>query len=358
MALTNRERFERTMRYQAVDHPPLILDAPWPRTIERWHREGWPKGVSLEDYFQVEPYRTVNVGPATRIWPGWEERTLEVVGTQRFFIDTRGIKCVTGADYQEGIHYLEYPIRGSEDKSWLDARLNPDDPTRWQNGWDRKLASLHPGDDLGTIEFGSFYGDLHEHMGTERMSLIFFDDPDFVHWYNDRMASCAERAITKLLPDDRIVFMSGHEDMAFKNGPLISPDMFREFLVPYYRRTVGAARARGQTLFSMDSDGNLDLLIPLWLEAGINLLNPMEVAAGMDVVRLRAQYGKDLLMLGGIDKRALIAGKAEIRKEVLSKEAVIREGGYIPRLDHTVAPDIPWEHYKYYVATLKELYGM
>lgn len=356
--MNNRERFERTMRFEPVDHPPIILDAPWPRTIERWRREGWPEGVSLCDYFEVEPFNTVNVGPATRIWPGWEETTLETTADYRVFIDSRGIKCITGKDYMEGIHYLDYPIKGSEDKAWLDARLDPDDPTRWQNGWDKRLASLHPGNDLGTLEFGSFFGDLHEHMGTERTSLIFFDDPDFVHWYNDRMASCAERAIERLLPDARVVFMSGHEDMAFKNGPFISPAMFREFLTPYYRRTVGAARARGQTLFSQDSDGNLDQLIPLWLEVGINLINPLEVAAGMDVVRLRAEYGRDLLMIGGIDKRALIAGREQIRREVLSKEKVIREGGYIPRLDHTVAPDISWEHYGYYIATLKELYGI
>jgi uroporphyrinogen decarboxylase len=356
--MTNRERFENTMRYAPVDHPPLILDAPWPRTIERWHREGWPAGVSLYDYFNLEPFNTVNVGPASRIWPGWVEHTLEVKGDDRFFIDSRGIRCRTGKDYQEGIEYLEYPVKGRADQAWLDARMNPDDPTRWDNGWGQRLASLDPSTDLGTIEFGSFFGDLHEHTGTERMCMLLFEEPDFVHWYNDRIAACAERAIERMLPDDRIVFMSGHEDMAFKNGSFISPEMFREFLTPYYRRTVGAARARGQTLFQMDSDGNLDQLIPQWLELGVNLITPMEAAAGMDVARLRSEFGRGLLMLGGIDKRALIAGGEQIRREVQAKERVIRDGGYIPRLDHSVSPDISWENYKTYVATLKALYGM
>jgi uroporphyrinogen decarboxylase len=356
--VNNRERFENTMRYASVDHPPVILDVPWPRTRERWHREGWPEGVSLYAYFELEPFDTVNVGPASRIWPGWEEHTLEVRGGDRYFIDSRGIRCRTGSDYQEGIEYLEYPIKGRADQAWLDARLDPSDPTRWNNGWSKRLDSLNPATDLGTIEFGSFFGDLHEHMGTERMCQALVEEPDFVHWYNDRIAGCAERAIETMLPDSRIAFMSGHEDMAFKNGSFISPAMFREFLAPYYRRTVGAARARGQTLFQQDSDGNLDQLIPLWLELGINLITPMEVAAGMDVARLRVDFGKDLLMIGGIDKRALIAGGEALRREVRAKERVIRDGGYIPRLDHTASPDISWANYQAYVGELKSLYGI
>ena len=93
--------------------------------------------------------------------------------------------------------------------------------------------------------------------------------------------------------------LGGHEDMCFKNGPLISPAMFREFLTPYYRRTVGAARDRGQTLFVQDSAGDIRQLIPLWLEVGVNIMSPIEIAAGLDVCELRSEYGRDLMMMGG-----------------------------------------------------------
>lgn len=346
------------MRFEPVDHPPLVLDVPWPRTKDRWRREGWDPGVPLHEQFGLEPLNTVNVGPETRIFPRFEPRVLERGEAFTRFIDHRGVTCLTASDYEEGIHYIEYPITGNVDRAWLGARLDPAHAGRRRNGWEQRLAALDPATDLGTVEFGSFFGDLHERTGTERMNLLFYDEPDFIHWYNDRMAACALQAIECVLPDDRVAFMSGHEDMAFKNGPFISPSMFREFLTPYYRRTVSAARARGQTLFWQDSDGNVDALIPLWLEAGVNLITPLEVAAGMDVARLRAEYGRDLLMLGGIDKRALIAGPEAIRRELLSKRAVIEGGGYIPRLDHTISPDISWPNYRYYVNLLKSMYGI
>jgi len=358
--MNNSERFVRTMRFESVDHPPLILDGGWRRTRERWQQEGLPEGVSLYEYFGVEPFRMVNVSPETRIFPRFEPRVLHTDDTHVEWIDSNGVRCRRRRDdYEdEGKLYLEYPIKGPEDQTWLAGRLDPNNPGRRRNGWETKLEALDSATEVSVVDFGSFYGDLHEHMGTDHVSLTFYDAPDFVHWYNDRIAACCEKAIETVLPDARVVAMGGHEDMCFKNGPLISPAMFREFLVPYYRRTVNAAQAAGQWLFIQDSDGDIRSLIPLWLEVGINCMTPLEVAANVEVCELRNEYGKNLLMMGGIDKRALAADKDAVRREVLSKRAVIEEGGYIPRVDHGVPPDVPWENYCFYVELLRDLYGM
>lgn len=358
--MTNRERFLNTMRFEPVDHPPLILDGGWTRTRQRWQQEGMPEGASLYECFDLEPFRMVNVSPATRIFPRFEPRILHADDVHVEWIDSNGVRCRRRKqDHDdEGKLYLEYPIKGPQDKAWLAERLDPDNPKRRENGWDENLRTLDPASDISIVDFGSFYGDLHEHMGTDHVSLIFYDSPDFVHWYNDRIAACCEKAIETVLPDDRVTTMGGHEDMCFKNGPLLSPDMFREFLMPYYRRTVGAAKARGQWLFLQDSDGDIRQLIPLWLEVGVNCMTPLEVAANVDACELRQEYGRDLLMMGGIDKRALAAGKDAIRRDVLSKKAVIEQGGYIPRVDHGVPPDVSWGNYCYYVELLRSLYGM
>ena len=100
--------------------------------------------------------------------------------------------------------------------------------------------------------------------------------------------------------------------MAYCAGPLISPKMFRQFMIPRYRRITDLARSRGIDTIFVDSDGDVSQLIPLWLAAGVNGVYPMEVAAGMDVVALRRQYGKDLLMTGGIDKRVLAQDRRAI----------------------------------------------
>lgn len=358
--MTNHERFVRTMTFQPVDHPPLVLDGGWRRTHERWCAEGLPEGVSLYEYFDVEPFRLVNVSPETRLFPRFTPQVLSEDELYVEWVDHNGVRCRRrqGDFEDEGTLYVEYPIRGPADQLWLDERLDPADPGRRANGWDRRLGDLDSASDLALIDFGSFYGDLHEHMGTDAMSLALYDHPDFVHWYNDRIAACCEAAFDAVLPDARVTCMGGHEDMCFKNGPLISPGMFREFLMPYYRRTVQGARRRGQSLFLQDCDGDVRALLPLWLEAGVNAMSPLEVAAGLDVCELRREYGRDLLMMGGIDKRALATGKEEIRREVLGKRSVVEEGGYVPKVDHGVPPDVSWGNYCYYVELLKGLYGM
>ena len=108
----------------------------------------------------------------------------------------------------------------------------------------------------------------------------------------------------------------------------------------------------------MDSDGDIRELIPLWLECGINCFLPLEVAAGMDVVKLRAQYGRDVLMIGGFDKRILAQDKQEIRQELERIRPVIEGGGYIPNCDHGVPHDVPFENVCFFVEYLKSIYGM
>jgi len=358
--VNNRERFLRTMRYESVDHPPLSVGGPWHETRLRWEAEGLPKGADLYDYFGLEPLRIANVSPETRLFPSFEPKELERTDEYVVKVNARGVKVkVTRAMEHSGAeHYIEYPIKGRGDQAWLAERLDPLHPGRDANGWGKRLREARKSDTLTLVDFGSFYGDLHEHMGTEAMSLALYDQPDFVHWYNGRIAALCEHAIRKAVGTGQVDMMGGHEDMCFKNGPLVSPAMFREFLAPYYRRTVGLARQMGQWLFWMDCDGGIRPLVPLWLEVGVNLFAPCEVAAGVDVRQIRSEFGREARMLGGIDKRALAAGPAAIEAEVLPKLAVARDGGYLPDIDHGIPPDVPFAHYHYYIELLKAEYGL
>lgn len=359
--MTNRERFFKTMRFEPVDHPPLSIGGGWWETQQRWQQEGMPEDVDLHEYFEVEPQGLTNVSPETRIFPSFEEEILEEDDKYVILRTHRGsiVKRCKGMEKSGAEHYLEYPIKGPQDKEWLAERLDPDNPGRFENGWDERLAENrgHP-HNLTLVDFGSFFGDLHERMGTAQIAVAYYDFPEFIHWYNDRIASICERVANTVLPLGGVDFMGGHEDMAYKGASLISPEMFREFMSPYYRRTVGAAKKYGQWIFYMDSDGDVTGLIPLWLEVGVNLTSPCEVAAGVEVGQLRAEYGQDLLMVGGIDKRALAAGKQAIKREVDQRARTAELGGYIPSVDHGIPPDVSWENYCYFVQTMKEAYGM
>jgi len=92
------------------------------------------------------------------------------------------------------------------------------------------------------------------------------------------------------------------------------------------------------------------------IEAGVNYHWPLESAAGMDPVKLRAEYGKDLALSGGIDKRELAKDKVAIEAELLSKVVPLLEaGGYIPTVDHTVPPEVPLDNFLYYLELKRKI---
>jgi uroporphyrinogen decarboxylase len=137
---------------------------------------------------------------------------------------------------------------------------------------------------------------------------------------------------------------------------MISPEMFREFMVPCYQRFTSFLREHGVKWIFVDSDGDASLLLPLWLEAGINGFLPIEVAAGMDPRTIRKQYGRNLRLMGGLDKRTLLQSQAAVDRELESKvPELVAEGGYVPHLDHVIQWECPLEAYQYYRRRLNEL---
>ena len=144
------------------------------------------------------------------------------------------------------------------------------------------------------------------------------------------------------------------EDMAGKAGPLCSPATYRRFVLPRLKHLAELLHAHGIRHIIVDSDGNSDVLIPLWLEVGVNGLRPFEVAAGCDPLAIRRKYGANLVIQGGIDKRALALGREAIEREVLSKVPwLCLQGGYFPQVDHLVPPDVSLENYCYYAQLLR-----
>ena len=145
------------------------------------------------------------------------------------------------------------------------------------------------------------------------------------------------------------------EDLAYKTGPLLSPAQFRRFFLPHYRRVIDFFRSHGLDTFMVDSDGNIDLITPLWLDAGISMLGPYEVAAGMDVLQVGRTY-KDLVIVGGIDKREIARGRWATEAEVLRRvPPLLERGGYIPTLDHATIPEMSLDDYRYYREFLQRI---
>jgi uroporphyrinogen decarboxylase len=174
----------------------------------------------------------------------------------------------------------------------------------------------------------------------------------------DQMLYMMQGILWRCLKDLRIDFIRFWEDMAYKTGPLISPAMFKKYMVPRYKIVTDILHKHGIDIIHVDCDGRIDELIPLWLECDINFHWPLEVAAGMDAVALRKQYGKKLILSSNIDKRVFLKGKDAVKAEVMAKVPfLIKDGGYFPGLDHAIPPDCPLENFQYYINLLREIGG-
>jgi uroporphyrinogen decarboxylase len=145
--------------------------------------------------------------------------------------------------------------------------------------------------------------------------------------------------------------------MAYRAGPLVSPRTFDEFFVPCYMAVMDEARKHGCTLSCVDCDGNIHDLVPGWLKTGVNIMFPCEVAAGTDMFRMRREFGREVRLQGGIDKKAVAAGRKAIDRELGRIAPLLEQGGFIPHLDHLVPPDISFADYQYYREQKKKLIG-
>ncbi|MCG2659062.1 MAG: hypothetical protein L6437_02300 [Kiritimatiellae bacterium] len=361
--MTNRERFLRTMHYEPVDYPPVFLDGPWSDTYERWYTEGYPKGMDLGTFLGVaEPFKYHGCGIDTFLIPAITPAVIEETDEYILRRDCYGATLKDFKGRTTMPFWLDYAVKTPADLLALTERLE------WHNGagripadWDAKVAEWRR-DRLGAVAYGgSYYGILRNLMGMEALSLMYYDAPYAIRRYSDVYHELIMRILEKIFADlkGEVIMIQFGEDFAYKTAPLLSPALYREFIMPYHRAVVDLARSHGVDLFFFDSDGNINEMLPHMLEAGINLIYPVECAADMDPLALRRTYGRQLRMLGGIDKMAVARGPAAIEAELQRKvPPLLREGGFMPRIDHSVGTDISLPNFVYYFRRLKELCGM
>ena len=183
---------------------------------------------------------------------------------------------------------------------------------------------------------------------------MFYDDPGLMHEILDTLCDLWIALYTRVQQDARIDWFFIWEDMCFKSGPLISPQLFREFLLPRYRRFTSALRDNGCRHVLVDSDGDERPLVPLWVEGGVTIVFPWETQFGLDITEVRRRH-PDLGMMGGIDKTALARGREAIDGELEKVPFMLERGRYVPGLDHGVPPDVSWDDYRYFYDRLREM---
>ena len=364
--MTAHERYQAFMRFAPVDRCPLREWPPWPATLARWKREtGLDDSALLQIYQECDPEHSTGVDFS--MMPPFEERVVcedeeTITKTDRMGLTYREFKVNPETSMPE---FVGFPVKNENDWQDIKRRFDPSSPGRYPRDWKQLVEKWKMENPIlrlyGFVAnyYGgpSLFGFVRMLVGDERALYIFHDDPKMVH---DMMETATEFSIAmlqKALKEAPVTVVQFWEDMCYRGGPLISPAMFREFMLPRYKRITEVIRGLGADIIFVDSDGKVEELIPLWLEAGINGVFPMEQAAGNDLYAYRRKYGKNLLMTGGIDKRVLAQDKAAIDRELELKVPLAAQGGYIPMLDHSIPPDVPYENFQYYWMKKKKMLG-
>jgi hypothetical protein len=199
-----------------------------------------------------------------------------------------------------------------------------------------------------------FFGTLVHLLGYENTFLKYYDEPDLVKDIIQHFTTLWIAVWEEILADVEVDCAHIWEDMSSTNGPLVSRKIFNEFMAPAYRRVTDFLKGKGVKTILVDTDGNCEALIPLFIDVGVTGCYPMETNAGMDVVKIRQQYPR-FQMMGGIPKYDMALGKARIDEFLQPVEALLELGGYVPFGDHLISPGVSWEQFKYYRQRLNEL---
>lgn len=351
--MSDRERFLATMRYEPVDRAPFREFGAWPETIERWKAEGFDpdkppfktdRWAWYGDWFFPNP-------PFERKIIEEDERTITYINHEGILMKERKDNPASSMP-----QFLRFPVETREDfRTFWKERMKPDLKARLGPDWKDKLASYRNRDYPLIIiadRWGGFFGPLRNLLGVQNLCLLFYDDPAFVEEIMDAEADFIIQIMDQVLDYTDVDVFGFWEDMAYKTGPLVGPELFRKYAFPRYRRVVDFLRSRGVEYISLDSDGNITKLIPIWLDAGINVLYPFEVQCGMDVLKVRKEYGRDLRIWFGVDKRAVVQGPEAIDAELKRVAPLVLEGGYVPATDHSFPPDVSFANYCYFMEKL------
>lgn len=355
--MNSRERYRAVTHFDSADRLFRHEMRAFPETVKRWQREGLPPD---DDFGRIVGYDRFEVAPVrVGLAYGFECETLERTDAYEVYRDGDGVikKRLLDVPAPAMPQYLDFPLKDRQTwRAEFLPRLDPDSPNRLPLHWESLKAQYAVRDFPLGVHAGSLFGWLRNWAGVENIAVMIYDDRSLVEEMMARVADLVAAVLGKVAFDVQFDFAVLWEDMAYKTASLISPQHVRELMLPNYRKITDVLHQAGVDVIMLDSDGNVEELIPLWLEVGINYIYPMECAAGMDVVKLRKEHGRELIMGGGMDKRILASGdRKAIDAMVDEKRDLMLSGGYVPGCDHAIPPDVSWDSFLYYRERLAEV---
>ncbi|MDT8390456.1 MAG: uroporphyrinogen decarboxylase family protein [Lentisphaeria bacterium] len=327
--MTHVERFNAVMNGQPVDRYPRIEWAGyWDKTLERWYDEGLPRELTdrqaIREYLGLDPYTQFWMGPRGPRTPRAPSHGAGILKTE--------------AEYDRLLPTL-YQVPDFTHERFQTAALEQ-----------------AKGDRVVWISLDGFFWYPRALFGIEHHLFAFYDQPDLMKRVNRDLLAFNLKALEEFCETVCVPqFMTLAEDMSYNHGPMLSKELFDDFLAPYYQPLVTALKERGIRVF-VDSDGDVEPLIPWLKEVGVEGILPLERMAGVDVADIRRHH-PEWLMIGAYDKMVMKNGEAAMRAEFERLLPTLRGGGFIPSVDHQTPPDVSLENYRVYLRLLEEYTG-
>lgn len=372
--MTFRENVLAILHYQRFEDFPVVSFGYWEETLEKWAREGHITWEEAEGYRREGDNSPADnsvmkrlgfdfnwnscLGTKNQLYPAFEKEVLEEKPDgSRIVRDEQGLIVLE----KPGLVSIPAEVGTSlmDRKAWEELYLPK---LQWkEERVDREYFKNLPSQEGRKIPIGLHCGSLIGYMrnllGVEQMSYLYVDDEDLYVEIIDTVAGVGYKCMEEVLKTGaQFDYAHFWEDICFKNGPLVSPAVFEEHVAPHYKRFTELLAEYGIDIVSVDCDGCIDRLLPIWLAHGVNTMFPIEVGTwGASIRPWREQYGKALRGVGGMDKTVFAKDYRAVDEEIERLKPLIELGGYIPCPDHRIAPDAKFEVVQYYCEKMQNL---
>lgn len=322
-----------------------------------WPTQGFPVDHDVRRHFNLD--RTQGMVDVNLLFdPMFDVQVLDDTAERLTYVDIDGVKRIFLKDEATIPSSVDWPIKDWDTWNKLkNERVNLKDISgRFPANW-KQLVEEYKNRDyplaLGGYPQGLF-GTLAHLVGYEKLFFMYYDEPELVHDILSTFTDVWLAVFEEVLQQVDVDHFHFWEDISAGKGPMVSLDVVREFMLPYYKKVISFLKAHGVDIILVDTDGDCSSLIPLFVSAGVTGMYPFETHCGMDIVKVRKEY-PDLQILGGIPKSEIAKGPARIDEILEPVEAVLKTGGYVPFGDHFIPPEVPWDGFKYYREKLNKI---
>ncbi len=349
--LTTHERMVRMFAHTDADRVPII-ESPWGSTIERWQREGMPANIDWVDYFELDPMPTISCDNSPRYPVQILERTEEyTVTTSSFGVTMKNWRHAGGVP-----QFMDFTV--TDPDSWARAKERMA-PSRDRIDWAHLQKNYPQWRAQGAwISAGFWFGFDVTHswfVGTERVLMALIENPGWIKDMIDTMLDL-DLALYDMVWEAGYTFdeIRWPDDMGYKQAQFFSPRVYREIVKPAHKKAADWAHARGIKA-ALHSCGDVNPFVPDLIDAGIDMLNPLEVKAGMNPLALKQRYGDRLAFHGGLNAVLYTEPEAlweEMRRVIPGMKV---NGGYVISSDHSVPDSVSLDEFREFARLAKQL---